>query len=128
MFLAGCGKPMVNGYGEMDPLETRSGWVTAIDADSGAIRWRYHAATPMLAGIVATAGGRVLTADLNGDCLAFDAGTGNVLHRIAMHQPAGGGVIAYAEGGHERIAVAAGFASNIYKTQGQPVVAVFGLP
>jgi alcohol dehydrogenase (cytochrome c) len=117
-----------NGYGEMDPLETRSGWVTAIDADSGAIRWRYHAATPMLAAIVATASGLVLTADLNGDLLAFDAGTGNVMYRIAMHQPAGGGIIAYKSGGRERVAVAAGFASNIYKTQGQPVVAVFGLP
>jgi alcohol dehydrogenase (cytochrome c) len=118
----------VNGYGEMDPLETRSGWVTAVDADSGAIRWRFHAATPMLAAIVATASGVVLTADLNGDLLALDAANGNVLHRIAMHQPAGGGIVTYKNGGHERIAVAAGFASNIYKTQGQPVVTVFGLP
>ncbi len=116
-----------NGYGEMDPLETRNGWVTAIDADSGAIRWRYRTATPMLAAILATASGLVLTADLNGDLLTFEARTGKLLHRIATRQPAGGGIVAYQNGGQERVAIAAGFASSIYKTAGQPVVLVFGL-
>lgn len=44
-----------NGYGEMDPLDQRKGWVTAIYADSGSIRWRYRTATPMLAAILLTA-------------------------------------------------------------------------
>jgi alcohol dehydrogenase (cytochrome c) len=116
-----------NGYGLMDPLETRSGWVTAVDADSGAIRWRYHAPTPMLAAILPAAGGLVLTADLNGDFLAFEAATGKLLHRIATHQPAAGGIIAFRNAGQERFAIAAGFTSGIYKTTGQPVVFVFGL-
>ncbi len=117
-----------NGYGFMDPLDTRNGWVTAVDADSGLVRWRYRSTTPMLAAILATASGLVITADLNGDLLAFEAGTGKLLHRIVTHQPAGGGIIAYTDHGHERIAMAAGFASGIYKTTGQPVVFVFGLP
>jgi PQQ-dependent dehydrogenase (methanol/ethanol family) len=117
----------VNGYGEMDPLESRNGWVTAIDADSGAIRWRYRTTTPMLAAILPTASGLVITADLNGDVLAFDAATGRLLHRIATHQPVAGGIIAYQLAGQERIAVAGGFASGIYKTTGRPVVFVFGL-
>jgi alcohol dehydrogenase (cytochrome c) len=116
-----------NGYGEMDPLETRSGWLTAVDADSGAIRWRHHAPTPMLAAILASASGLVITADLNGDILALEASTGKLLHRISTQQPVGGGIIAYKSRGHEHMAVAAGFASGIYKTTGQPVVFVFGL-
>lgn len=116
-----------NGYGLMDPLDSRNGWVTAIDADSGEIRWRYRTTTPMLAAILATASGLVVTADLDGDLLALDAGSGKLLHRMATHQPAGGGVIAYRNGGHERIAVAAGFSSGIYKTTGQPMVILFGL-
>lgn len=116
-----------NGYGFMDPLESRNGWVTAADADSGAIRWRYRSPTPMLAAILPTASGLVITGDLNGDLLAFDARSGNLLRRIATHQPIAGGVIAYRNGGQERIAVAGGFASDIYKTTGRPVVFVYGL-
>jgi alcohol dehydrogenase (cytochrome c) len=116
-----------NGYGEMDPLETRNGWVTAVEADSGLIRWRYQTGTPMLGAILATASGLVLTADLNGDLLAFEARTGKLVHRLPTHQPAGGGIIAYETAGVQRIAMAAGFASGIYKTNGQPTVFVFGL-
>lgn len=103
------------------------GWLTAVDADSGAIRWRYQAATPMVAGIVATASGLVLTADLNGDLLAFDAATGNLLHRISTKQPAGGGVITYQTGAQQRIAIATGLNSSIFETKGQPQVVIFGL-
>ena len=117
-----------NGYGLMDPLDTRNGWVTAVDADSGVIRWRYRTTTPMLAAILATASALVMTADLDGNLFAFEARTGKLLHSIPTHQPAGGGIIAYRIKGHERIAMAAGFASGIYKTTGQPVVAAFGLP
>jgi len=116
-----------NGYGEMDPLDQRSGWVTAVDADSGVIRWRYETKTPMLAALLPTSSGLLLTADLNGDILIFEARSGKLLRRIATHQPAGGGIIAYQNDGHERIGVAAGFASGIYKTRGQPLVLVYGI-
>jgi alcohol dehydrogenase (cytochrome c) len=103
------------------------GWLMAVDADSGAVRWRYQAATPMVAGIVATTTGLVMTADLNGDFLAFDAATGSLLHRIPTHQPAGGGVITYQTGAQQRIAIATGLNSGIFETKGQPQVVVFGL-
>jgi alcohol dehydrogenase (cytochrome c) len=101
--------------------------VTAVDADTGVMRWRYQSATPMVAGIVATASGLVLTADLNGDFLAFDASTGNVLHKMGTGQPAGGGLITYQQGGQQRIAMAAGLDSGIFGIKGQPVVLVLGL-
>lgn len=116
-----------NGYGEMDPLTQRNGWITAVEADTGEIRWRKRNDEPMLAAILVSASGLVVTGDLNGNLLAFDAGTGKLLHSVSTHQPMGGGIIAYQNGGHERIAVGAGFASSIYKTTGQPVVFVFGL-
>jgi alcohol dehydrogenase (cytochrome c) len=116
-----------NGYGEMDPLAQRCGWITAVDADTGAIRWRSRNTQPMLAAILVTASGLVITGDLNGSLLVYEAATGKQLHSIATHQPMAGGVIAYENAGSERIAVAAGFASGIYKTAGQPTVFVFGL-
>jgi alcohol dehydrogenase (cytochrome c) len=68
-----------------------------------------------------------MTADLNGDFLAFDAATGSLLHRIPTHQPAGGGVITYQTGAQQRIAIATGLNSGIFETKGQPQVVVFGL-
>jgi alcohol dehydrogenase (cytochrome c) len=116
-----------NGYGEMDPLNQRNGWITAVDANTGAVRWRNRNAQPLLAAILVTASGLVVTGDLNGNLLAFDAATGKLLHSLATGQPMAGGIIAYQSGGHQRIGAAAGFASSIYKTTGQPVVYVFGL-
>jgi alcohol dehydrogenase (cytochrome c) len=116
-----------NGYGLMDPLDTRNGWVNAIDADSGKLRWRYRTPKPLLAAILLTASGLAITGGLDGNILVFEAGTGKLLNSIATHQPVGGGVIAFRTAQQERIAVAAGFSSEIYKTSGQPVVFVFGL-
>jgi PQQ-dependent dehydrogenase (methanol/ethanol family) len=103
------------------------GWVTAVDADTGEVKWRYQSPTPMVAGIAVTASGLLLTADLNGDLVAFDAATGKVLHRIATKQAGGGGVITYKFAGKQRVAMAAGLEDRILGTHGEPVVLVFGL-
>jgi alcohol dehydrogenase (cytochrome c) len=122
------GKQFLGSANAFGDKETRKvGWVTAVDADTGAVRWRYEATTPMVAGIAVTGGGLMLTADLNGDLLAFDAATGKLLHKIATQQPAGGGVITYQTGGKQRIAMATGMENRIFGTRGQPVVMVFGL-
>ena len=114
-----------NGFGEK---ETRKlGWVTAVDADTGRVRWKYQAPAPLLAGIAVTASGLVLTGDLDGNFLAFDAATGKLLHRIATGQPFGGGVITYQAGGRQRIGVAAGLQGSIFQAKGQPMVIVYGL-
>ena len=122
------GKPFTgssNGFGTMD--EKKQGWVTAVNVDTGAIGWKFQSPTPMVAGIVATASGLVITGDLDGDLLAFDGASGNLVHRISTHQPLGGGVITYQQGGQQRIAIAAGLDSFVFGTKGQPTVFVFGL-
>ena len=114
-----------NAFGDKDARKL--GWVTAVDADSGVVRWRNQMATPMVAGIAVTASGLVMTADLNGDFVAYDAASGKLVHRIATKQPGGGGVITYQSGGKQRIGVAAGLEDRILDSHGQPVVLVFGL-
>ncbi len=114
-----------NGFGTND--QKKQGWVTAVDADTGAVRWKFQSATPMVAGLAATASGLLVTADLNGDVLAFDAATGNLHRRIETKQPVGGGVITYQTAGQQRIALAAGLESRIFGTTGQPTVLVFGI-
>jgi alcohol dehydrogenase (cytochrome c) len=114
-----------NAFGDKDARKL--GWVNAVDADTGAIRWRNQMATPMVAGIAVTASGLVMTADLNGDFMAYDAASGKLLHRIATKQAGGGGVITYQTGGKQRVAMAAGLEDRIFDIHGHPVVIVFGL-
>ena len=90
------------------PDSTRRGWLTAVNADDGSVRWKYASPTPLVAGITATAGGLVFTGDLDGNVLAFDANDGRILWRATTGQPIGGGVASYAVGGRQFIAVASG--------------------
>jgi alcohol dehydrogenase (cytochrome c) len=115
-----------NGFGDSDAA--KFGWVTAVDADTGVVRWRNKMSTPMVAGIAVTASGLVMTADLNGDFLAFDAVNGKLLHRIPTGQAAGGGVITYQTGGKQRVAMVAGLEDRILGSHGKGVVIIFGIP
>ena len=116
-------------FGRNDPKELWGGWLTAIDADTGRVRWKYKSPTPMVAAVTPTAGGVVFTGDLNGDVLALDAGNGSVLWRNATGAALGGGVISYQAGGHQRVAVAAGMSPAnwpVPKMSGR--VIVYSLP
>ena len=90
------------------PDSTRKGWLTAVDADNGAVKWRYASPTPLVAGVTVTKGGVVLTADLDGNVLAFDAENGRQLWHATTGQPIGGGVVSYRAGDRQLVAVAVG--------------------
>jgi alcohol dehydrogenase (cytochrome c) len=49
------------GFGRFDPKERWQGWLTAVDADDGTVRWKHRSSTPLLAPLTATAGGVVFT-------------------------------------------------------------------
>jgi alcohol dehydrogenase (cytochrome c) len=113
----------------MDPTDRWKGWVVALDAETGAIRWQVQTPKPMVAGITATAGGLVFTGNLDGEVLAFDAMRGNIVWRKSAGGAIGGGVIAYEAGGRERIAAAIGLNSPIWPVTGGPArVVVYSLP
>lgn len=114
-----------DGFGQKDARKL--GWVTAVDADTGTVRWRFEAPQPMVAGIAVTAGGLILTGGLDGDLIALDAATGALLHRVPTGGPVGGGVVTFEIEGHQRVAVATGLLDNILQTVGEPKVVVFGL-
>jgi alcohol dehydrogenase (cytochrome c) len=115
-------------FGKQDPIEQWSGWVTAIDADSGRVAWQYHAPTPVTAAIAATAGGLVFSADMDGNVVALDARSGKKLWSHNTGQPVGGGVVTYEAGGHQRLAVAAGLSSSLWPKQGESGrIVVYGL-
>src|SRR6185312_15789032 len=59
--------------------EQPSGWLTAVNADSGQVRWKYHADTPVLSGVTPTAGGIVLAGDNAGELLVFASDDGKLV-------------------------------------------------
>ena len=112
-------------YGTQDPTEQWAGWVYAVDADSGAVRWKYRTPYPVMSGITATAGGVVFAGDMGGTLYAFESGTGQLLWSQDLGGALGGGIITYKAGGAQRLAVAVGMTSPIWPTQettGQVVV------
>ncbi|MGH7444026.1 MAG: pyrroloquinoline quinone-dependent dehydrogenase [Longimicrobiales bacterium] len=116
------------GFGNFDPKEQWQGWITAVDADSGSVRWKYRADTPILAGITATAGGIVVTGDMNGDLLVFDAATGELVHRAETGAAMGAGNVTYAVDDQQYIAAAGGSISPIWPLpEATSRVTVFGL-
>jgi alcohol dehydrogenase (cytochrome c) len=119
-----------NMFGEQDPLAQRRGHVTAIDADSGKVLWKYDADTSMVASVTPTAGGVVLTGDTKGNFLAFDAKNGSVLLKKAMGDPIGGGIVTYEIDGVAYVAVAGGMKNTVtQQTDSGPAwVAILALP
>jgi alcohol dehydrogenase (cytochrome c) len=112
------------------PDSTRRGWLTAVNADDGSVRWKYASPTPLVAGITATAGGLVFTGDLDGNVLGFDASNGRILWRATTGQPIGGGVASYAVGGRQFIAVASGLHAPVtWQLKSTPAkLVVYSLP
>jgi glucose dehydrogenase len=113
------GKPFVgsqNGFGTTDPISKAKGWLTAVDADTGRVRWKWKASLPLLAAVVPTAGGVVFTGDLRGNFIAFDARTGRQLYRYNVGGAMPGGLAAYSTGGKEYVAAVVGYPGPIWKT------------
>ena len=104
------------------------GWLTALDAARGTVRWRYRSPRPMVAGVTATAGGLVFTGELTGDFLALDAETGRELYRFYTGSGILGGVVTYAVNGEQYVAAASGGGSYNFGREGSPTVFVFSLP
>ncbi|HEY3267656.1 MAG TPA: PQQ-binding-like beta-propeller repeat protein [Armatimonadota bacterium] len=113
------GKPFLgsaNMFGFSDPNK-RQGWLTAVDADTGRVRWKYRSKQPMVAAVTPTAGGVVFTGDFLGNLLALDAATGRVLARKKVAGPVGGGIVTYTVNGRQYVAVSAGMKNDIMMTK-----------
>ena len=104
-------------YGKPDPFGHWAGWVYAVDADSGAWKWRLKSNYPILGGMTPTAGGIVLFGDMGGNFYAVSAANGQRLWGRKIGGAIGGGVISYNADGGQHIAVASGFTSILWPTE-----------
>jgi alcohol dehydrogenase (cytochrome c) len=123
---AWTGTELTNQFGKRDL--NWSGWVTGTDADTGQVRWRFHAGAPVLSGITPTKGGLVFAGDMDNHAYAFDAATGRVLWRAELPGAPGGGVITYMVDNQQRVAYVTGTRSPIFPvTPASAKIVIFGL-
>jgi PQQ-dependent dehydrogenase (methanol/ethanol family) len=114
--------------GTIEPDGPTSGWITAVDRESGAVRWKYHTEKPVVAGITPTAGGVTFAGDLAGNFLVFNSKSGELLFKTPAGGAMAGGVVTYELGGKQYVAFAAGNISrNAFGDLGMPSVVVMTL-
>jgi len=117
------GKLWLGGAFKAIPEEEQYGNVTAVEYDTGNIRWKVKTPQPMIGGVLATAGGLVFTGEGNGLFKAYDAETGSVLWKFQ----AGAGVNAppssYTVDGKQYIVVAAGGNTQMNYKRGNNIIA-----
>ena len=118
-----AGKLWLGGAFKIIPTEEQWGNVTAVDYNTGKIKWQVKTQQPMIGGILATAGGLVFTGESNGQFEAFDAETGAALWKFQ----AGAGVNAppssYTVDGKQYVVVAAGGNAQVDSKRGNSIIA-----
>ena len=73
------GKLWLGGAFKVIPTEEQSGNITAVNYNTGKIKWQVKTPEPMIGGILATAGGLVFTGEGNGKFAAYNSSDGKEL-------------------------------------------------
>ena len=117
------GKLWLGGAFKVIPSEEQWGNITAVDYNTGKIRWKAKTQQPMIGGTLTTAGGLTFTGEGNGLFKAYDSATGNVLWQFQ----AGAGVNAppssYTVNGKQYIVVGAGGNVQLNYKRGNNIIA-----
>jgi PQQ-dependent dehydrogenase (methanol/ethanol family) len=117
------GKLWLGGAFTNVPGGVQTGNVTAVDYNTGRIKWQVKTPQPMIGGILATAGGVVFTGEANGWFKSYDATSGKELWKFQ----AGAGVNAppssYMAGGKQYVVVGAGGNVQIDAKRGNSIIA-----
>jgi len=111
-----------------DPRADARGWLQAIEATTGRVRWKRQWPTPLVAGVTVTAGGVLFTGDVDNNFVAIDASTGKTLYSFNTGGSLGGGVISYEVAGKQYVAAMSGAVSGFFGGSGPAALIVFELP
>ncbi len=118
-----AGKLWLGGAFKTIPTEEQWGNITAVDYDTGKIKWQVKTEQPMIGGALATAGGLLFAGEGNGAFNAYDSATGSKLWTFQ----AGAGVNAppssYTVEGKQYIVVGAGGNQQLDYKRGNNIIA-----
>jgi glucose dehydrogenase len=112
-------------YSEATPEMTAPhfGTLTAIDTQTGAVRWQDKTAQPLVGGVLATAGGLTFTGEGSGAFDAFDSASGAQLWTYNCAAGVNAPPITYRANGEQYVAVAAGGNALFGFAQGDAIYA-----
>ncbi len=115
-------------YSVLEPIdEPRWGLLSAVDLQSGRIRWQHRTAQPLIGGVLATAGGLVFVGEGNGSLDAFDSETGKLLWQHKAEAGVNAPPITYQIDSVQYVAVAVGGNQLFGYKQGDYLM-VYALP
>jgi alcohol dehydrogenase (cytochrome c) len=115
--------------GSVQPVGTPSGWISAFDATSGQLRWKYHTDAPVVAGITPTAGGLLMAGDNAGNFFVLNSKTGQLLKKMPMKGSLSGGVVTYLVNNVQYVALDAGNVSRTsFGVAGRPAIVILKVP
>jgi alcohol dehydrogenase (cytochrome c) len=117
------GKLWLGGAFTNVPGGVQTGNVTAVDYNSGKIKWQVKTPQPMIGGILATAGGVVFAGEANGWFKAYDANSGTVLWKFQAGAGVNAPPSAYTVGGKPYVVVGAGGNVQIDAKRGNSIIA-----
>jgi PQQ-dependent dehydrogenase (methanol/ethanol family) len=124
------GRPtkLLNLGGDWDyDMGSAAGYFSAIDLDTGKIKWQHESPTVYVGGVLSTSTGLVFQGEGDGHLTAFDSETGKILWQFNTGAGVNAPPIAFELDGEEFIAVAAG-GTSLWATPKGDAVFVFGLP
>jgi alcohol dehydrogenase (cytochrome c) len=117
------GKLWLGGAFTNVPGGIQTGNITAVDYDTGKIRWQVKTPQPMIGGILATAGGVVFAGESNGWFKAYDASDGGVLWKFQTGAGVNAPPSSYMVGGKQYIVVGAGGNVQVDSKRGNSIIA-----
>jgi len=117
------GKLWLGGAFAVIPTEESFGNVTAVDYNTGKIKWQKKTPLPMMGGALTTAGGLMFTGEGDGWFRAYDAASGKVLWSFFAGAGVNAPPAAYSVDGKEYIVVGAGGNTQIDFKRGNNIIA-----
>jgi glucose dehydrogenase len=117
------GKLWLGGAFKVIADEQQWGNITAVDYNTGQIKWKVKTEQPMIGGVLATGGGLVFTGEGNGWFKAYDSKSGELLWQHKASAGVNAPPASYNVGGTQYIVVGAGGNVQLNYKRGNEILA-----
>ena len=117
------GKLWLGGAFKVIPTEEQFGNITAVDYNTGKIKWQVKTPQPMMGGAFTTAGGLMFTGEANGWFRAYDAASGKILWSFQAGAGVNAPASSYSVDGKQYVVVGAGGNTQIDFKRGNNIIA-----